>query len=84
MNENTESHEIDDAFLKRFQNSKLEILDTMPQTGPDGWPYLLVEMNSSASEDATKVLDWLSDKGIGVVVNPKNDTPDYVLTYGMI
>jgi hypothetical protein len=30
------------------------------------------------------VLSWLSEKGIGLVVNPQKEAPDYVFTYGMI
>jgi hypothetical protein len=80
----------DKDFLTNFINSSLNILDTMPQTGPDGWPYLLVETrtkeheSTTQLEDSRKVLNWLSDKGIGLVVNPKNETPDYIFTYGMI
>jgi hypothetical protein len=72
------------AFLHAFAQAKLKILNDAPSQGPDGWPYLLVEINDEASEPAYKVLSWLSDKGIGLVVNPTKETPDYVFTYGMI
>jgi len=72
------------AFLHAFPQAKLKILSETPSQGPDGWPYLLVQIDETATESAQKVLSWLSDKGIGLVVNPKKDAPDYVFTYGMI
>ena len=29
-------------------------------------------------------IEWLSDKGVGMVVNPTKGVPDYVFTYGML
>jgi hypothetical protein len=72
------------AFLHAFAHSNLRILQDTPAAGPDGWPYLLAEISAEGSEPSTKVLSWLSDKGIGLVVNPGQETPDYVFSYGMI
>ena len=71
-------------FLKVFSHSRLSILNEEPKGGPDGWPYLLVVTDPEGSEPCTRVLEWLSDKGIGLVVNPQKTIPDYVFTYGMI
>lgn len=72
-------------FLDAFINSKVEILSEDPQPGPEGFPYLLVKTSSTATEPVTKVIDWLSSRGIGLVVNPQNEkNPDYVFSYGMI
>jgi hypothetical protein len=56
----------------------------LPQTGPDGWPYLLVRSSPTASEPARQMLGWLSEKGIGLAINTHKNIPDYVFTYGMI
>jgi hypothetical protein len=36
------------------------------------------------AEPVQKILAWLADKGIGLVVNPEQEYPDYVFPYGMI
>lgn len=81
----------DEVFFKLLSETNLKILTEDPQQGPDGWPYLLAETSeqSLSAEDkvdsAQKVLRWLSDKGIGLVVNPQRSPyPDYVFSYGMI
>ncbi len=71
--------------LQLIPQTFFNVLIEEPQKGPDGWPYLLVETTSNISaEPAQKVISWLSDKGIGLVINPKKDMPDFVFTYGMI
>jgi len=77
-------NEAEALFLKDFPDARLKVLSETPQMGPDGWPYLLVAVDPEGAEPAAKVLHWLSDKGIGLVVNPDKQTPDYVFTYGMI
>lgn len=72
------------AFFHAFAHSNLKILNEEPAAGPDGWPYLLAAVSEEATEPVAKVLSWLSDKGIGLVVNPEGETPDYVFSYGMI
>lgn len=79
----------EDEFLTRLTESTVHVLSPDPQTGPDQWPYMMVAVGEkaagdSADEPAQKVLSWLSDKGIGLAVNPMNEYPDFVLTYGMI
>jgi hypothetical protein len=72
------------AFLHLFPTVNLQILDESAQQGPDGFPYLLVSIDNEATESATKVLAWLADKGIGLVVNPGQTMPDFVFTFGQI
>ncbi len=72
------------AFFHAFAHGKLKVLNDTPVSGPDGWPYLVCEASNEGTEPTTKVLSWLSDKGIGLVVNPGKETPDYVFSYGMI
>lgn len=73
------------AFLKALPQARVRVLSPEAQAGPDGWPYLFVAIeNSPESEPVLNVLNWLSGRGIGLAVNPQNDSPDFVLTYGMV
>lgn len=81
----------DENFFRLFSEANLQLLSEDPQQGPDGWPYLIGEISSEQPDEdkkidsAQKVLRWLSDKGIGLVVNPRRQPyPDYVFSYGMI
>ncbi len=76
---NWESH-----FFDELLKSKVKLLDEGPQVGPDNWPYLLVETGEGADEPLINIVKWLSDKGIGLVVNPHKPYPDYVFPWGMI
>lgn len=71
-------------FFNIFVNSKLNVLSPDPQVGPDNWPYLMTEWTNESTESVQKIIHWLHDKGIGLVVNPTKDYPDYVFSYGMI
>ncbi len=76
--------EWESAFLNALPSAQMTLLNEAPQKGPDGWPYLMVKTDPSASESVLKVLDWLSDKGIGLAINPQKNAPDFVLSYGMV
>lgn len=76
--------EWEQAFFYAFLDGKVALLSDEPKIGPDGWPYLFVDTGPKASEPVLKMLDWLSTRGIGIVVNAHKDTPDYVFPYGMI
>lgn len=71
-------------FFQALCGGNLNLISQEPQTGPDNWPYLLAETGEDAPEPAQKILNWLSDKGIGLAVNPTKEYPDYVFSYGMI
>ncbi|MES3038984.1 MAG: hypothetical protein V4736_13845, partial [Bdellovibrionota bacterium] len=73
----------EEKFFTTFVNSNVKLLSSEPQTGPDGWPYLLVS-TEEGDESVQKLLEWLSTRGIGLVVNPSKPYPDYVFTFGMI
>ncbi len=73
-----------EQFLKLFPSSHVTILSSEPQQGPDGMPYFLVQVEESSKEPLNKLLHWLSQKGIGLVVHPEKEYPDYIFTYGMI
>lgn len=80
----------DEMFFKLLSESNLQILAEDPQQGPDGWPYLICETTTQKTDNdridsSQKILHWLSQRGIGLVVNPKRlPYPDYVFSYGMI
>lgn len=74
----------ENKFFNALVNSNLSVLSADPQIGPDNWPYLMTECNSESTESAQKIIHWLHDKGIGLVLNPTKDYPDYVFSYGMI
>jgi hypothetical protein len=71
-------------FLAALPHANLRVLEETPSVGPDGWPYLMVELHEAGSEPAQKIVSWLSDKGIGLAINPHKEAPDYVLPYGML
>jgi len=71
-------------FFMQIAQSNLKLLTQDPQPGPDGWPYLLAETGSDAAEPAQKILQWLATRGMGLVVNPRKEYPDYVFSYGMV
>jgi hypothetical protein len=74
--------EWENKFLGSFPEAKVTLLFQDPKPGPDQWPYLFVQ--TGGTESARDVLSWLSSRGIGLAVNPQKNTPDFVLTYGMI
>lgn len=71
-------------FFDAILLSKVNMLGPQAQQGPDGWPYLLAETSEAATEPVVKVLNWLAMRGIGLVINPQKDYPDFVFNYGMI
>ena len=78
--ERDEQWELD--FLKAFPEQKFTIQDTEPKEGPDGWPYLLVQ--DGGDEPAHQVIKWLTEQGVGLVLNAHKKYPDYVFSYGML
>lgn len=78
----------ENQFFKSLTEGQIALLSQEPITGPDGWPYLLAEVTekseSNLIEPTQKVLHWLSTRGIGLVINPQREYPDYVFTWGMI
>lgn len=70
------------SFLQNLPRVGVQLLSNDPQTGPDGWPYLM-GTTSDEAEPCERVLSWLSDKGIGLVINPQKTYPDMVISYGM-
>ena len=73
----------EDLFLQALSQTQLRLLSQEAQQGPDQWPYLMVS-TEQADESAQKILHWLSTRGIGLVINPEKNFPDFILSYGMI
>ena len=73
----------EDQFLSALSEAQLRVLSPDPQAGPDGWPYLMAETDQG-TEPAQKILQWLATRGIGLVINPQKETPDYALSWGMV
>lgn len=71
-------------FHEALKTAQLGVVDSAPQNGPDGWPYLFTKTGPKATEPAEKVISWLAQYGVGLVVNPKDCGPDYVFSYGML
>ncbi len=72
------------SFLALLPQCFVTVVNPEPQTGPDNWPYLFIEVSDRSDEPCSKVIEWLTDRGIGLAVNPGKAIPDYVLTYGML
>jgi hypothetical protein len=71
------------SFFAALPGTKFHFLSDTPIEGPDGMPYLAVQITEDG-EPTDKVLEWLGEKGVGLAINPDKETPDYVFTYGMI
>ena len=72
-------------FLEKLMLANVFCGDGKPLTGPEGFPYLMVDTSIPGTEPMSKIIHWLSEKGIGLVVNAKTDPhPDMVLSYGMV
>lgn len=74
----------ENQFFQSLSQANLDLFTEDPQTGPDGWPYLLTKAETDSSEPFQNILHWLFDKGIGLVINPHKEYPDFVFTYGML
>lgn len=74
----------EEQFLAVFSQAQLAVIQEDVQQGPDGFSYLMVEDSPTKNQSALKVIDWLSQRGVGLVLNPQKKIPDYVFTYGMI
>ena len=72
-----------EAF-KLLGDAHVTLENDEPKAGPDGMPYILVSIKNDSKEPCQKLCRWLYEKGIGLVVNPQKDDPDFVFSYGMI
>lgn len=78
-------NEWESHFFRALSLAHLQLISPDPQYGPDGWPYLFAETTLAETEESfQKILQWLAQRGIGLVINSKKKLPDYIFTYGMI
>lgn len=70
--------------FKNLANARVSLEFPEAKAGPDGWPYLFVKTSSEGTEPLPKIIEWLCEKGIGLVVNAHKGEPDEILTYGMV
>lgn len=78
-------HTWSETFFSQLLNEKVQLLSHDPQQGPDGFPYLLVTTyGKDLVEKPLDLFRWCSQKGVGVVVNPTEQSQDYIFTFGMI
>ncbi|MFN7906285.1 MAG: hypothetical protein ACK5P5_13985 [Pseudobdellovibrionaceae bacterium] len=82
--EASRDHNWEEKFFFEFAKSNVEVANDSPQTGPDGWPYLILQTGDQSEEPAQKIIQWAAERGIGLVLNPTKEYPDYVFTYGML
>lgn len=73
-------------FFTAFVDDNVHLVHPDPKPGPDKWPYMMAQTTTTSypAEPVKKLLHWLHDKGIGLVINADKRLPDYVFTYGMI
>lgn len=73
-------------FLHKFPSEKINVESEETKMGPDYYPYLFVrsEGGQGEIEPVNRVVEWLSTRGTGLVLNAHKEIPDYVFTYGMI
>ncbi|MCB0420392.1 MAG: hypothetical protein KDD61_05320 [Bdellovibrionales bacterium] len=72
------------SFFQALVNGNVNVMMAEPQTGPDGWPYMFVETSLEATEPSLKLMQWISERGIGLALNVQKTQPDFVFSYGMI
>lgn len=84
VSESSRKSEWEKNFLKEFPKSHCTILEDQVKQGPDGWPYLWIQVEPLSEEPVQDVLDWACKKGVGLAVNPQKQIPDYIFTYGMV
>ncbi len=74
----------ENTFRQLLPHARLQVTNPEPQIGPDSWPYLFVEISEKSTEPSTQVIQWLTERGIGLAINTQKTIPDFVLTYGML
>ncbi|MEZ0392733.1 MAG: hypothetical protein ACAH59_10990 [Pseudobdellovibrionaceae bacterium] len=84
MSDEQRTQDWENQFFHALTEGKLKLISPEPQTGPDNWPYLLTETSEEATESTQKLIAWLSERGIGLAINPMKEYPDYVFSYGML
>lgn len=76
----------EESFLSEFPAQNVSLIYEDAKPGPDNWPYLWVTTDTQGKkeESVPKLIEWLSSRGIGLVLNPNKQMPDYIFPYGML
>lgn len=83
----------DDVWVKQFLDNlpgaSFKAGDPQVIVGPDGFPYFQLFLPREGERFESFVIenmkdDFLLHEGLGVVINPTDQQPDWVLTYGDI
>lgn len=77
------------AFFKNVQTASYACGNPQIFTGPDGFPYFILrtpEPNKPFESFCIRNMkdDFLLDKGFGVAINPRENSVDWVFSYGDI
>lgn len=77
------------SFLENIVQASFRCIDPQVITGPDGFPYVQLLMPKPNESFQCYVIermkdDFLLKSGYGVVINPEDGKPDWVLSYGDI
>ena len=75
-------------FYEAIVDASMASLPKQTLQGPDGFPYFILN-TPKASESFTPfcishILDFCLTHGLGVVINPAANPPDWVFTYGQL
>lgn len=77
--------EWDNQFLDALRVGQIRVLTQDPQTGPEGFPYLLTTTyGEEGKEPFEQIANWCAETGVGMVLNPTEDGEDYMFTFGML
>ncbi len=79
----------EEQFIENLAGASFKYGDPQVIKGPDGFPYVHLLLPEANEEFQCCVIenmkdDFIMESGLGVVVNPQNGRPDWVLTYGDI
>lgn len=70
-------------FFSDLLKNPVRLLTPDPQQGPEGFPYLLVTTEQEG-DHFMDILKWCASKGVGIVINPTEESAEYIFTFGMI
>jgi hypothetical protein len=78
-----------ERFCEQVQTASYACGDPQTFTGPDGFPYFVLKTPEAQKPFESFCIrnmkdDFLLERGLGVVINPKEDSVDWVFSYGDI
>lgn len=82
--EGLRDHLWEQNFLQAFVSGNVSLLEDTPKAGPDGWPYMLLKTEKSSAEPTRSLIHWATENGVGLVLNPDKQLPDFIFSFGML